>query len=164
MEVERQGMLCHIFAFWLINPAGTFWCESSSEAWTWKRLIKQMLAKKICYDAFNLHNLYVTEKINNTYKASFDELHEVLQRRVIGITGSPLMATHFMSMRSEIRGAGVAEPTLDTFLNQNNITFPSIIVFVLQQKFTQKWIFAVNLLTLRPFKMRVTESTVLDDS
>ncbi len=54
--------------------------------------------------------------------------------------------------------------TLDQFLNQKNITFPSIIVFVLQQKFTQKWIFAVNLLTLRPFKMQVTESTVLGDS
>ncbi len=74
------------------------------------------------------------------------------------------MATHFMSMRSEIWGAVVAETTLDTFLNQKNITFPSIIVFVLQQKFTQKWIFAVNLFTLRPFKMQVTESTVLGDS
>ncbi len=76
--------------------------------------------------------------MNNTYKACFDEFHEVLQRRVIGITGSPLMATHFISSRSEIRDVVVAETTLDTFSNQKTIIIPSIIVFVLQQKLSPK--------------------------
>ncbi len=132
-------------------PTGTFWCDSSSsEAWTWRKLIKQLLAKNyvmtpLVYIMYNRkkNHQYLQSMLWRTSWSSSKKGDQVLQESLLW----QVLATHFMSVRSE-----VAETTLHQW--KMKITFPSIIAFFcITGKVHPKWTFAVNLLTLRPFKM-----------